>query len=138
MLQAALADFVASGGYDRHLDAAAASAAAAPRRAARGARARDAGRACVGPTPEGGYQVWVELPERLDTRELLADAVRAGVLFAPGYQFHHDGRPSRGLRLSLALADEDAIRRGVAALAAVVRERLRAAPLRAVDERVSV
>ena len=38
----------------------------------------------------------------------------------------------------LALASEDEIRRGVAALAGVVRERMRSAPLRAVDERVSI
>jgi DNA-binding transcriptional MocR family regulator len=88
--------------------------------------------------PEGGLQLWVELPAAFDTADLLADAVRAGVLFAPGFQFRHDRRPSSGLRLSLALANEDEIRRGVAALAGVVRERMRSAPLRAVDERVSI
>jgi DNA-binding transcriptional MocR family regulator len=56
------------------------------------------------------------------------------VLFAPGFQFRHDRRPSSGLRLSLALAGEDEIRRGVAALARVVRERLRAGPTHAVEE----
>jgi len=45
-------------------------------------------------TPEGGYQVWLELPGGLDTRDLLADAVSQGVLFAPGSQFYCDGRPS--------------------------------------------
>jgi 2-aminoadipate transaminase len=88
--------------------------------------------------PEGGLQLWVELPESFDTADLLPDAVRAGVLFAPGFQFRHDRRPSSGLRLSLALAGEEEIRRGVAALARVVRERLRAAPLREIDERISV
>jgi DNA-binding transcriptional MocR family regulator len=73
--------------------------------------------------PEGGYQVWVELPEGVDTSELLADAVGAGALFAPGSQFNHDGRPSRCLRLSFAMADEEALRRGVAALGAVIRRR---------------
>jgi DNA-binding transcriptional MocR family regulator len=46
------------------------------------------------------------------------------VLVAPGHQFHCDGRPSRGLRLTFAVADEAAIRRGVALLGAAVRERL--------------
>ena len=36
--------------------------------------------------------MWVELPEGIDTSDLLADAVGAGVLFAPGSQFNHDGR----------------------------------------------
>jgi DNA-binding transcriptional MocR family regulator len=70
--------------------------------------------------PEGGYQVWLELPEPMDTRELLADAVAAGVLFAPGSQFHHDGRPSHALRLTFAMADEAQLEQGVERLARVV------------------
>jgi len=60
----------------------------------------------------------------IDTRDLFADALRAGVLVAPGYVFQHDGRASSGLRLAVAQTDEAAIRRGVALLARVVRERL--------------
>ena len=71
--------------------------------------------------PEGGYQVWVELPEGLDTGELLADAVGAGVLFAPGFQFNHDGRPSNHLRLTFAMADSAQLERGVSILAKEIR-----------------
>jgi 2-aminoadipate transaminase len=69
----------------------------------------------------------VELPEEIDTRDLLADAVGAGVLFAPGSQFNHDGRASRCLRLSFAMADAAQLRRGVAALGRVLEARLGAA-----------
>ena len=51
--------------------------------------------------PEGGYQLWVELPEGLDTRDLLADAARAGVLFSPGSLFMPDARPSSAMRLTV-------------------------------------
>jgi DNA-binding transcriptional MocR family regulator len=88
--------------------------------------------------PEGGLQLWVDLPDGVDTAELLADAVRAGVLFAPGFQFSHDRRPSSGLRLSIALAGEDEIRRGVALLARAVRERLRTGAPRAFTDEVRV
>lgn len=124
-LQAALAEFSASGEYDRHLG-----------RLRRVLRSRSAALlealASEMPDgtrwtePEGGYQVWVELPEPIDTADLLADAVTAGVLFAPGSQFHHDGRASRCLRLTFAMADEDALRLGIGRLAGVVRARLRA------------
>jgi DNA-binding transcriptional MocR family regulator len=57
---------------------------------------------------------------RLDTRDLLADAVTSGVLFAPGSQFYSDGRPSNAMRLAFAMADEAALRRGVERLARVV------------------
>jgi DNA-binding transcriptional MocR family regulator len=58
----------------------------------------------------------------------LADAVGAGILFAPGAQFNHDGRPSRCLRLTYAMADSEALRSGVTTLARVVRERMNAEP----------
>jgi DNA-binding transcriptional MocR family regulator len=122
-LQAALAAFVEGGHYDRHLG-----------RLRKTLRARrdvllscldaEMPRGTTWTTPEGGFQVWVALPEGIDTSDLLADAVGAGVLFAPGSQFHHDGRASRELRLSIALADDAALRRGVAALAGVVRARM--------------
>jgi DNA-binding transcriptional MocR family regulator len=130
LLQAALAEFIEAGEYDRHLT-----------RLRRTLRSRrDALLAALSEelpagtrwtTPDGGYQVWVELPAGLDTSELLPDAVAAGVLFAPGAQFNHDGRPSCCLRLTFALADEEALRRGVAALARVLRGRLEAEPHRA-------
>jgi DNA-binding transcriptional MocR family regulator len=137
VLQAALARFVESGGYERHLTRV--------RRAL--LRRRDAMLAALAAEmpdgvrwtePEGGLQLWVDLPEGVDSAELLPEAVRAGVLFAPGFQFRHDRRASNGLRLSLALADEAEIGRGVAALARVVRDRLRVAPARSVDERFTV
>jgi len=127
LLQAGMAEFVRSGAYDRHLG-----------RLRRTLRSRHAAlqealaaelpRGSAWTRPDGGYPVWVELPEEIDTRELLADAAREGVLFAPGAQFHHDGRRSSALRLTVAMADETGIRRGVAALGRVARARLAAGP----------
>jgi 2-aminoadipate transaminase len=125
LLQAALADFVKSGAYDRHL-ARVRRALLARRDALLEALAREMPEGTTWTTPEGGLQLFVELPGGIDTAELLADAARAGVLFAPGFQFRHDRRPSSGLRLSMAQADEAAIARGITALARVVRARLRA------------
>jgi 2-aminoadipate transaminase len=123
LLQAALAELVREGAYDRHL--------ARVRRALRvRMEAAQEALACEMPEgvhwtrPQGGYQVWIELPEGLDSRDLFTDAARAGVLFAPGHQFHVDGRPSRGLRITLAQAGEEEIRRGIARLAGVVRARM--------------
>jgi DNA-binding transcriptional MocR family regulator len=132
-LQAALADFLRSGAYDRHL-AAQRRRLKARRDALLAALAAELPEGSSWTEPEGGFQVWLELPEPLDSREIHADALRAGVLVAPGFQFHHDGRPSRGFRLSIGLADEEAIREGVRRLGRVVRERLAAgagAPRRA-------
>jgi DNA-binding transcriptional MocR family regulator len=126
-IQAALAGFVSSGEYDRHL--------VRLRRVLRGRRdalldalAREMPEGTTWTTPEGGYQVWVELPDEIDTRDLLTDAVGAGVLFAPGSQFNHDGRASRCLRLTFAMADAEDLRLGVARLARCVRARLERRP----------
>ena len=133
VLQAALADFVESGAYDRHLGRVRRTLLRRRDATVEALRAEmpDGTRWT---TPEGGHQIWVELPGGIDTGDLLADAVRAGVIFAPGFQFRHDRRPSNGLRLSIALAKEEEIRRGVRQLAEVVRERLRSGATAGLDE----
>jgi 2-aminoadipate transaminase len=136
-LQAALAGFVTSGGYDRHLGRVRRTLLRR-RDAMLEALAAEMPDGARWTTPEGGLQLWLELPGGLDTAELLPDAVRAGVLFAPGFQFRHDRRPSSGLRLSFAQATEDEIRRGVAALARVATERLRGRTPRAAADVVDV
>ncbi len=129
-LQAAVAEFVARGHYDRHL--------VRLRRILRSRRdalldalARELPPGARWTTPEGGYQVWIELPDGIDTGELLTDAVGEGVLFAPGSQFCSDGRASNGLRLSFAMTNEDGLRRGVEALGRVLRARFASPPRRA-------
>lgn len=129
LLQAALAEFVVDGSYDRHLRRLR-RVLCERRDALLGALEHEMPDGVRWTRPDGGYQVWVELPEGIDTGELLADAVGAGVLFAPGFQFNHDGRASNRLRLTFAMADSEALRRGVAVLARLVRERLERGPRR--------
>ncbi len=121
-LQAAMEAFVADGSYDRHL--------AKLRRTLRQRRdalleslAAEMPQGTTFTEPDGGYQVWVELPFEIDTRDLLADAARAGVLFAPGSQFLPDGGPSRALRLAIAQVSVEEIAQGIRALAQVVESR---------------
>ena len=123
ILQAAVADFVHRGQYRAHLNVL--------REALR--RRRDvliAGLRKHLPAeaewtvPEGGYQVWVELPEAVDTRVLLGDAQRQGVAFSPGYQFHCDGRASSAFRLTTALANEQQLKLGAKRLGQVIETRM--------------
>jgi DNA-binding transcriptional MocR family regulator len=122
-LQAALAEFVASGAYDRHL-VRLRRVLRARRDALCEALAEHLPEGALWARPEGGTQLWVDLPGGIDTTDLLADAIGAGVLFAPGSQFFCDGRSSSGLRLAFAMADEASIRRGVAALGTLARRQL--------------
>ena len=120
VLQAGLTRFVESGGYDRHLSKIRKLLGARHRVMAEALQS-EMPRGTTWTRPDGGYQLWVELPFEIDTRDLLADAARAGVLFSPGTLFMPDHRPSRAMRLTVACTDEEEIRRGVAALGEVVR-----------------
>lgn len=125
LLQAALAEFIEDGAYDRHLGRIRRELRAR-HRAVDEALSAHLPDGTAWTRPEGGYQVWVELPFAVDTRDLLADASRAGVLFSPGAHFLPDGGASRCLRLTLARAGVDEIHRGVRALGRVVAERVAA------------
>lgn len=72
--------------------------------------------------PEGGFFLWVELDEEIDTAELLPTAAEAGVTYLPGEMFFPNGGGEHGMRLSFSYADLDDIDRGVEVLAEVIRD----------------
>jgi 2-aminoadipate transaminase len=80
--------------------------------------------------PNGGMNLWVRLPAPLDSAELLAEAEREGVIYAPGRLFEVSRREPGGLRLSFAGLDPERIGRGIEILGRVFSkalERARAA-----------
>ncbi len=74
--------------------------------------------------PEGGFFVWVTLPEFIDTQVMLAEAVEHGVTYVPGSAFYPDGRGLNCMRLAFCYAEPDAIREGIRRLAEVFEDRL--------------
>lgn len=70
--------------------------------------------------PEGGFFIWVTLPEGIDSYTLLAKGIEAGVVFIPGAAFSPDDAPSHRLRLAFSAVPEDKIREGVKRLAPVL------------------
>jgi 2-aminoadipate transaminase len=67
--------------------------------------------------PEGGYFLWLELPEGTDAAELLARASEAGVTFVPGADF---GGPPASARLAFSFVSPAEIDEGVRRLARLV------------------
>jgi len=67
--------------------------------------------------PEGGYFVWLELPEELDASGLLTRAQQSGVTFVPGSDF---GGDSNTLRLAFSYVSPDEITEGIGRLAKLV------------------
>ena len=78
--------------------------------------------ACHWQMPGGGMFFWVELPPDVDSEALLAKAVACGVAFVPGAPFFAGAARRNTLRLSFVTVGADVIERGIAALAAALRD----------------
>ena len=75
--------------------------------------------------PDGGFYVWVTLPEGFDTAAMLPRAVTARVAYVPGTAFYADGLGSRQLRLSYCFPTSERITGGRAAAGRRPGERAR-------------
>lgn len=63
--------------------------------------------------PEGGFYVWVTLPEWMDTKAMLAAAVERRVAYVPGSAFYPDERGRNQMRLAFCYPTEERIREGI-------------------------
>lgn len=99
MPQAALAEFIEGGGFDRQL------------RHARRAHVRQVARMadavaeyfpaeCLLSRPRGGFVLWVEMPRQVDALVLHRAAMAEGIAFMPGQLFSASGRYRNCLRLN--------------------------------------
>ena len=119
--QVAMADFLTSGGYDSHL-----------RRMTRlfagniAQMIRTIDRAFPPGTrvtqPAGGFVLWLELPNRLSSRDLFDRALARGICFAPGDAFSASDRYGHCLRLSCGYRWDDRIEAGLKTLGALAGE----------------
>jgi DNA-binding transcriptional MocR family regulator len=117
--QVAFAGFLSSGGYDSHL-----------RRMRRAfqdnvdqmirAIDRSFPETVRVTRPAGGFVLWLELPKRLDSRQLLEVALSRGICFAPGDVFSASGRYANCLRLSCGHGWNPRIENGVKTLGRIV------------------
>jgi 2-aminoadipate transaminase len=74
--------------------------------------------------PDGGFFVWVTLPEELDSKAMLPRAVKELVAYTPGTAFFADGQGRQNIRLSFCYPTPEAIRTGVGRLATVINGEL--------------
>ncbi len=119
----AVAEFLRGGGYDhylrrtRRLYAAQLSslAAAVARHFPDGTRLT---------RPNGGFLLWAELPERVDTLALFFEALGQGISIAPGRLFSARDKYGHCLRLSAGLVWNDAIERAVQTLGRLAKKQL--------------
>ncbi|NWF85211.1 MAG: PLP-dependent aminotransferase family protein [Bryobacteraceae bacterium] len=74
--------------------------------------------------PEGGVNLWVDLPRQVDTTSMLAKAAARGVSYAPGPVFAVAREARHSLRLSFAGLDPVRIGAGVKRLGDLFREEI--------------
>ena len=74
--------------------------------------------------PEGGFFIWVTLPEGVDAGELGTAAAAKGVAISPGPGFFYAGRGTNNVRLSYSFNDPDQIREGIKILGDLVKEQV--------------
>ena len=74
--------------------------------------------------PQGGFFIWVTLPESVDVSEYMITAANAGVVFFPGSWFYADLGVANVLRLSFSTVPEARIEEGIRRLGSSLREYL--------------
>lgn len=75
--------------------------------------------------PEGGFFVWVTLPEYVDTGSMLAEALEAGVTYVPGDSFFPGGKQGKNcMRINFSYETPENIEEAIRRLAGVIEDRL--------------
>ncbi len=74
--------------------------------------------------PDGGFYIWLSLPEGLDSKSMLPRAVTELVAYTPGTAFFGNGEGRDAVRLSFCYPTADFIREGVRRLSKVIEGEL--------------
>jgi len=74
--------------------------------------------------PHGGMFMWVSLPNKINTKGMFLDAIKAKVAYVPGSAFCVDGCGRNCMRLNFSNTDDDKIEEGIKRLAKIINEKL--------------
>lgn len=118
--QDALARFLRQGGLEQHLRQVRQSLSLRCQEMTRAVSA-EFPVGCRMSRPEGGYLVWVELPQGFDAMELHRRALEAGVSISPGPLFSARGSYQNCLRLNFGHPSPVQIRQGIHTLAQLLK-----------------
>ncbi|MCH8619119.1 PLP-dependent aminotransferase family protein [Undibacterium sp. TS12] len=74
--------------------------------------------------PEGGMFIWVTLPEHMDSKQLLDEAIQQNVAFVPGGPFYANNPAKNTLRLSFVTVSPERINEGIEKLGKLIKAKL--------------
>jgi len=75
--------------------------------------------------PDGGFFIWLKVPEYLNMKEVLADAVIEKVAFVPGTGFYVDGRGKNAARLAFCTENRENIEKGIRILSKIIKDKIK-------------
>lgn len=75
--------------------------------------------------PEGGFFIFVTLPEYIDVDEMFPEAIEEGVAYVSGSAFFANGKGKNTMRLSFCYPKEEDIEEGIKRLGKVIKKRIK-------------
>ncbi|MBA3542809.1 MAG: PLP-dependent aminotransferase family protein [Deltaproteobacteria bacterium] len=122
LLGMAVAEFLASGGYDRHLRRLRAAVAGNVERYREAIVTQFPDGTRVS-SPRGGFVLWVELPPGVDALALHEQALRRRIVIAPGPLFSARQRFTNFIRVSAGMPWSERVAEGIRTLARLVAQK---------------
>lgn len=71
--------------------------------------------------PRGGFYIWLQLPEGIDSTEILKKAIEKGVVFVSGKTFDPHGKINNTMRLSFCNTSVEKINEGIPLVAEAIK-----------------
>ncbi len=75
--------------------------------------------------PKGGFFIWLKLPEFLNSKEILADAIRNKVAYVPGSGFYASNNGYNEARLAFCSESPKDIEKGIKILANIIKDKIK-------------
>lgn len=72
--------------------------------------------------PSGGFFLWLDLPDYIDTKELLPQALQKGVAYVPGYSFYANNPKRSNIRINFSSVTEPELIKGIEILGSLFNE----------------
>jgi DNA-binding transcriptional MocR family regulator len=122
--EAAVAEFLASGGYDRHVRRVRVLFEQQVSTFSQAVSKYFPEGTCVS-RPAGGYVLWIELPKRVDSMALYHSALKEGISISPGPVFSAIGKFRNYIRLNCGISFSDEVDRAILKLGRMCEAQLR-------------
>lgn len=72
--------------------------------------------------PRGGFYIWLKLPEKVDSTEILKIAINKGAVFVVGQTFDPEGIRNNAIRISYCNTSVDKINKGIQIVSDAIKE----------------